>query len=256
MILDRLTTKQFADMCKVEKRTLHYYDEIDLLKPIEIKENGYRIYSADQFDTMSMIKALQSVGMSLGEIKNLMNENDLTNSKAVLTKQIVLIREKLDELKMAEQILSQTTEQLDNYLETGCDKLFTEVTQDIYLITQDIPDAKSVSVNYITNGYHHGVIMNEKDITVPKYVFKKAPDKKENNAIKPAGTYACIYKSIPNGKIPEMIKAFIKLISSKHLITVGPLYVESIADDFIRFKNQEYVFKLSIKLGSKAIGKI
>lgn len=251
MIQDRLTTKQFADMCKVEKRTLHYYDEIDLLKPIEIKENGYRIYSENQFDTMSMIKALQSVGMSLGDIKNLMNEHDLSHSKAVLNKQICMIREKQEELKMAEQILSQTTEQINNYLEIGCNNLFTEVIPDIYLIAEEIPEIESVSINYITNGYLLGVIMNEKEITVPKYVFKKAPNKKESNIIKPAGTYACIYKSVPNGKISEMIKSFIQLISSQHLLTVGALYLDSIANDFVRFPNQEYTFKLSIKLGSK-----
>ncbi|QGU95787.1 MerR family transcriptional regulator [Clostridium bovifaecis] len=132
MIQDKLTTKQFADMCKVEKRTLHYYDEIDLLKPIEIKKNGYRIYSSSQFDTMSMIKALQSVGMSLGDIKDLMNENDLSHCKTVLNNQIRLIKEKQEELKMAEQILRQTTEQLEHYSEIGCNQFFKEKISDIF----------------------------------------------------------------------------------------------------------------------------
>jgi len=251
MMHDRLTTKQFADICKVEKRTLHYYDEIDLLKPVEVKGNGYRVYSASQFDTMSMIKALQSVGMSLCDIKNLMNEHDLTHSKAVLYKQICLIREKQEELKIAEQILSQTTDQLDNYLKVGCNKLFTEVTPDLLLSTEEISDIKSLSVNYITNGYHLGVIMNEKEVNVPKYVFKKAKNKNASNLIKPGGTYACIYKSVQNGKIPEMIRSFFDLISSQHIISIGPLYLDSIANDFIRFQNKEYTFKLSIKIDIK-----
>lgn len=39
-----MTTKEFAKLCGVEKRTLFFYDEIDLLKPARILPNGYREY--------------------------------------------------------------------------------------------------------------------------------------------------------------------------------------------------------------------
>ena len=247
MIPDKLTTKQFADMCKVEKRTLHYYDEIDLLKPIEIKENGYRIYSARQFETMSMIKALQSIGMSLGNIKNLMNEHDLSHCKAVLNNQISLLKEKQEELRNAEQILSQTTEQLEHYLKIGCNKFFTEKVPDIYLITQEIEEKDPFIVNYLTNGYTLGVIINEKGVTRPRYIFKIASSRNDSNTIKPSGTYACIYENVPNGKIAETINSFVELLSLEQIVTEFPLYLDSIANDFIRFPNEDYLFKLSIR---------
>jgi DNA-binding transcriptional MerR regulator len=242
-----LTTKEFAELCKVEKRTLFYYDEIDLLKPIEISENGYRRYSKEQFDTLSMIKALQSIGMSLGEIKAFMNQQDLSLCQDVLNKQIQLLKEKQEELNSAEQILSHTMEQLNSYLEIGCNKFFIEETADIYLITQEMPLKNSEFVNYISNGYHLGVIMQEKDTNVPQCVFKKAPNRKSANAIKYAGAYACIYQSMPNGKLLDAIKNFMKFLSSENLDTEGQLYLEDLASDFIRFPNQEYIFKLSIK---------
>ena len=40
----RLTTAQFAKLHEVNKRTLHYYDEIGLFSPREKGENGYRYY--------------------------------------------------------------------------------------------------------------------------------------------------------------------------------------------------------------------
>lgn len=247
MINDRLSTKQFASMCKVEKRTLHYYDEIDLLKPIEVKENGYRIYSAIQFETMSMIKALQSVGMSLIEIKNLMNEHDLSHCKTVLNNQIHLLQEKQEELKKAEQILSLTSEQLTKYSELGSNNFFIEKVPDTYLITQEIQEEGPFFVNYLTNGYTLGVIISKKGVTRPQYIFKKASCKKDSNALKPSGSYACIYQSVPDGKIAETIQSFVTLLSTKQLVTEGPLYMDSIANDFIRFGNGESVFKLSIK---------
>ena len=40
----KLTTAQFAKLHKINKRTLHYYDEIDLFKPKFKGENNYRYY--------------------------------------------------------------------------------------------------------------------------------------------------------------------------------------------------------------------
>lgn len=42
------TTGEFARLCNIRKDTLFYYDEIDLLKPEIIQDNGYRYYSANQ----------------------------------------------------------------------------------------------------------------------------------------------------------------------------------------------------------------
>lgn len=44
----KLTVAQFAKMHGVNKRTLHYYDEIDLFSPNEKKENGYRMDDLSQ----------------------------------------------------------------------------------------------------------------------------------------------------------------------------------------------------------------
>lgn len=40
----KMTISQFAKLHKVNKRTLHYYDEIGLFSPSSKGENGYRYY--------------------------------------------------------------------------------------------------------------------------------------------------------------------------------------------------------------------
>ena len=41
----KLQIKEFAELTGVSERTLHYYDEIGLLKPRYVDEqNGYRFY--------------------------------------------------------------------------------------------------------------------------------------------------------------------------------------------------------------------
>ena len=36
------STAEFAKLCKVHKKTLLQYDDIDLFKPEKVNENGYR----------------------------------------------------------------------------------------------------------------------------------------------------------------------------------------------------------------------
>ncbi len=51
----KLNVKKFAELCGVSVRTLHYYDEIDLLKPDEIDgQNGYRFYGDKAFCRMQI----------------------------------------------------------------------------------------------------------------------------------------------------------------------------------------------------------
>jgi DNA-binding transcriptional MerR regulator len=66
-----MNTKEFATLCGVEKRTLFHYDEIGLLKPSSIRENGYREYAPNQLFDMDMIKIFQACGYSLAEIKDM-----------------------------------------------------------------------------------------------------------------------------------------------------------------------------------------
>ncbi len=44
LLMMQFTVKQLSKLAGVSVRTLHYYDEIGLLKPSFIKENGYRYY--------------------------------------------------------------------------------------------------------------------------------------------------------------------------------------------------------------------
>ncbi|MFO7809820.1 MAG: MerR family DNA-binding transcriptional regulator, partial [Candidatus Delongbacteria bacterium] len=45
---------EFSKLCRVTVKTLHYYDEIDLLKPDLIsRENGYRFYRPEKLAAVS-----------------------------------------------------------------------------------------------------------------------------------------------------------------------------------------------------------
>ncbi len=63
-----LSIGEFSRLCFVSKKTLRHYDEIGLLRPEHIAENGYRYYTAGQLRTMLLIARLKSYSFSLPEI--------------------------------------------------------------------------------------------------------------------------------------------------------------------------------------------
>lgn len=63
-----LTTAQFAKLHGVNKRTLHYYDDIGLFSPRAKGENGYRFYDAAQSLDFEYIHMLKELNMSIDEI--------------------------------------------------------------------------------------------------------------------------------------------------------------------------------------------
>lgn len=66
---------EFARIGRVSVKTLRFYDQIGLLKPITTHaRTGYRLYSPDQFGQLNRILALKDLGFSLEEIARTLRE--------------------------------------------------------------------------------------------------------------------------------------------------------------------------------------
>ncbi len=67
---------EFSRFSQVSVKTLRYYDQIGLLKPAEVDDfTGYRYYSACQLPRINRILALKDLGLSLGQITQLLEED-------------------------------------------------------------------------------------------------------------------------------------------------------------------------------------
>src|SRR5450755_2744547 len=63
-----------ARLAQVSLRTLRYYDEIGLLRPVWVDpDTGYRWYAADQLHRLHRILALRDLGVRLAEIATLLD---------------------------------------------------------------------------------------------------------------------------------------------------------------------------------------
>ena len=89
-----LTVKQLSKLAGVTPRTLHHYDEIGLLKPSRVGENGYRYYGEESVLRLQQILFYRELGIPLEDIKKIMGRRDfdvmgaLRSHKEALQKQV------------------------------------------------------------------------------------------------------------------------------------------------------------------------
>lgn len=94
------TVHEISKLTGVSIRTLHYYDEINLLSPTQVTDAGYRLYDNESLETLQLILLFRELKFSLKEIKDIIHSSDFDRNKA-LEQQIELLtlkREYLDNL--------------------------------------------------------------------------------------------------------------------------------------------------------------
>lgn len=97
----RMQIKEFAGMCGVSVRTLHYYDEIGILRPVEVNgRNGYRFYDEGSLLRMQEILFYRELQFSLKSIKEILSSSDYDKEKAIVEqkKLLTLKKERLERL--------------------------------------------------------------------------------------------------------------------------------------------------------------
>lgn len=76
------TVKGLADLAGVSTRTLHYYDQIGLLRPSSYRRNGYRRYDEAAVLRLQQIMFYREIDFSLAEIQAIIDgpEFDITRA--------------------------------------------------------------------------------------------------------------------------------------------------------------------------------
>ena len=102
----------FSKKTGLSIRTLRYYDEIDLFKPVEIDLfSNYRYYSEKQLEDLNIINDLKDCGFTLEEIKKYWNN---FNNEIMLERK----KELLKDIKQTEEKIRKV-EYLRNRIEDG-----------------------------------------------------------------------------------------------------------------------------------------
>ena len=72
----KYSIRQLSELTGVSARTLRYYDQIDLLRPSETNEAGYRYYGEDELAILQQILFYRERGFGLKQIQKIIYQDD------------------------------------------------------------------------------------------------------------------------------------------------------------------------------------
>ncbi|MGF7010900.1 DNA-binding transcriptional MerR regulator [Lachnospiraceae bacterium PF1-22] len=102
-----ITIQKLASMAGVSTRTLRYYDQTKLLTPAAINEAGYRLYSQQEIDRLWQILFYKERGLSLGTIKDILDDPDY-DARAALTSHLKTLKEERSHLDLLIDTVEKT----------------------------------------------------------------------------------------------------------------------------------------------------
>lgn len=182
---------EFAKLAGITKKTLQYYDEIGLFRPIRVEANGYRVYAFFQLDRLALIAALKDLGMSLEQIKGYLAHTDPAQLDQLLARQSQELARRMALLQqrraMLEGIRSQNQEFL-RYCGQGPQLLHRPAQRMTVLATRaQMEQGRGFLVNYLTDGLYTGVCTGGGEL----FLYQRRTD---GELPLPGGPYLCLFE--------------------------------------------------------------
>jgi DNA-binding transcriptional MerR regulator len=264
-----LTTGEFAKLCKVNKQTLFYYDQIGLLSPVWKNEKGYRYYSIRQIELFFVIDLLKDLGMSLNDIQQYMQNKSPESflslmyqkkEEIVKIRQEIEMKEKMIDAKIAlmeeashldfhqvtlEQ-LPEVTLYLSRNIENLTDEEFLEVFSDFI---------NELNVSQLDTGYPIGVISKREHVlngefTNYSYLYIEQPNPKEGypyfKSVK--GDFLIGYHIGDEKTIHKTYKRLFSEMDRLNLALGDYVFEEYIYDTVVINHKEHYVAKIMIQV--------
>lgn len=110
------SVKQLASLAGISARALHYYDQIGLLKPAGIAENGYRYYGKNELMRLQQILFYRELDFNLNEIKTILGTADFDIHSALLSHRKLLLQ-KITRLESLVNTVDKTIKHLKGEIE-------------------------------------------------------------------------------------------------------------------------------------------
>ncbi|WP_461810879.1 MerR family transcriptional regulator [Faecalimonas sp.] len=264
----KLTTAQFAKLHNVNKRTLHYYDEIGLFSPLAKGENGYRYYDLSQSLDFEYIRMLKELHMSIGEIQQYINHPTPKKFLSIVdAKEFEIDREikKLIYVKKAIQMKKKQIEITTNLQEKTIEIVDCEEEKLSFLPYDFCDDDIFSAFSYIKNAWgveqiRMGVgamISVEKilDNDFSKYdgIYTGALHSVPTKHIfyRPKGKYISCYHKGEWNTLPNAYQKMISYANKKRLKLTGYAY-EMGMNEFAIAKEEEYITRIMMKVEERS----
>lgn len=112
------TTGEMARLSNNTLRTVRFYEEAEILRPIGRTEGGHRLFGRSELDRLLFVSDLREAGMSLEEIRTLLDAEEQAGTRAPAARQLATsLRTHLDNLNHKMEVLTRLREDLSRSIE-------------------------------------------------------------------------------------------------------------------------------------------
>ena len=272
----KLTVSQFAKLHNVNKRTLHYYDEIGIFSPDYKGDNGYRYYDYMQGVDFEYIKMLKELNMGLDEIKKYIdspNEEDFKEIADVKIKEIdreirilnrrrEVLEDKLNKLNKCDEVREKNSIKVIDceeqkffftpfkFEDDDLKQLITHI-KDVWTVDEYCKGIGSfVSVDKIKRGE-----FEEYDGLFIEMLEDMESKNTKNTIIKPKGKYICAYHMGDWDTLPDFYDEIVKYAEENNLTLVGYSF-EIGMNDFAISDMEDYITQIMIRVEENNINSV
>lgn len=269
----KLTVSQFAKLHNVNKRTLHYYDEIGIFSPDYKGDNGYRYYDYMQGVDFEYIKMLKELNMGLDEIKKYIDNPNEEDFKEIAEVKIKEINQEIKLLNRRKEVLEDKLQKLSkcdevrnkNYIKVvECEEekfFYTPFKFEDDDLKQLISHIKDVwTVDEYCKGI--GSFVSVEKIQRGKFeeydgLFIEMLDDidSDNMIIKPKGKYICAYHMGDWDTLPKFYGEIVKYAEENNLTLVGYSF-EIGMNDFAISDMKDYITQIMIRVEENNINSV
>lgn len=269
----KLTVSQFAKLHNVNKRTLHYYDEIGIFSPDYKGDNGYRYYDYMQGVDFEYIKMLKELNMGLDEIKKYIDNPNEEDFKEIADVKIKEINQEIKLLNRRKEVLEDKLQKLSkcdevrnkNYIKVvECEEekfFYTPFKFEDDDLKQLISHIKDVwTVDEYCKGI--GSFVSVEKIQRGEFeeydgLFIEMLDdiNSDNTIIKPKGKYICAYHMGDWDTLPDFYDEIVKYAEENNLTLVGYSF-EIGMNDFAISDMKDYITQIMIRVEENNINSV
>ncbi len=244
------TVGEVSKIFNIPASTLRYYDDIQLISPWKTGENEYRYYSKAQFEIISMIAFMRSLGTPINRLKEILNEQTADGIRGELRRYDAEIDERIAEL----QRLKVKVRLFENNISRTCDEtdITLEELPDMYMMCKPFGEEDELDIDEIikatvasekwadTAGIVSTITVDDlyrgKFHNYENYGYiSELPYPAENRytSILPGGLFVCGSMKITTVEHFEADEAYAKMmkfIKKKRLTVTGPAIERNILD--------------------------
>lgn len=260
------TAGQFARLHHLNKRTLHYYDDIGLFSPAHRGEqNGYRYYTDRQSAELQNILAFRELGMSIEEIMDYRKHPDAEGFLSLSGQKLVEIDAQLRRLKNLKSLLEKRRASLALCQDVYDGKIEVLRLPREFLLLTPLPDGEEADMDmeqllaHLQAAWDHGtgrigcgtylalhrVCAGQFDAYDGLFTPVPCPQEGESLVERPAGDYLCGYCVGDWAKIPSLYEKMLDYAEKNGLQPEGCCY-ESGLNEFAISRMEDYVTQIVI----------